>query len=123
MTVRDVLERDISPTANRSQHDAIRAAAADSLFIVAGPGSGKTTVIALRVLKLIFVDDIDPAAILATTFTRRAAAELRSRILGWGDMLRRAFLDQGPRPELAVRLRSLDFNLARSGTIDSLAED
>src|SRR5213593_2396279 len=90
-TVHGVLERDIGPDANRAQHDAVRATATDSLFIVAGPGSGKTTVIALRVLKLIFIDDIDPAAILATTFTRRAAAELRSRILGWGDTLRQRF--------------------------------
>src|SRR5437867_3412721 len=91
-TVLRVLGRDIRHSANAPQHDAISATSSQCFFIVAGPGSGKTTVIALRVLKLIFVDDIEPVAILATTFTRKAAAELRSRILGWGDTLRRAWL-------------------------------
>ena len=49
------LGRDISTQGNPSQNGAIRAPLNQSLFIVAGPGSGKTTVIALRVLKLIFV--------------------------------------------------------------------
>ncbi len=31
-----------------------------SIKVVAGPGSGKTTVIALRLMKLIFVDGINP---------------------------------------------------------------
>ncbi|NQE45247.1 ATP-dependent DNA helicase Rep, partial [ANME-1 cluster archaeon GoMg2] len=30
------------------------------LWIVAGPGSGKTEVLVVRALKLIFVDDINP---------------------------------------------------------------
>lgn len=64
-----------------SQRDAATAPFSESLFLVAGPGSGKTTVLALRVLKYVFVDDVDPAAILATTFTRKAASEPRSRIL------------------------------------------
>ena len=67
-----------------AQLECVTTHAAASLFVVAGPGSGKTTAITLRVLRLIFVDLFDPAAILATTFTNRAADELRSRILGWG---------------------------------------
>ncbi len=50
---------------------AISSHANESLFIVAGPGSGKTTVIVLKILKYIFVDDIAPDEILATTFTRK----------------------------------------------------
>ena len=51
------------------------------LFIVAGPGTGKTACLTLRILKLILVDGVSPRGILATTFTKKAAAELRSRIL------------------------------------------
>src|SRR6266702_2128569 len=51
------------------QRDCVQAPAGHSLFIVAGPGTGKTTAITLRILRLIFVDQFDPASILATTFT------------------------------------------------------
>jgi len=117
------LNRDISRQRNRSQNDAIRSALNQSLFVVAGPGSGKTTVIALRVLKLIFVDDIDPINILVTTFTRKAAAELRSRILSWGDQLRRVFIHQSRDSRVRSRLKKLDFNRIVTGTLDSIAEE
>ena len=68
------LERDIS--SNQDQNSAISSRADQSLFIVAGPGSGKTTVMVLKILKFIFVDDIAPSEILATTFTKKAAKEL-----------------------------------------------
>ena len=102
------LNRNISRQSNPNQNDAIQAPLNQSLFIVAGPGSGKTTVIALRVLKLIFVDDIDPSNILVTTFTRKAAGELRSRILGWGDQLRRVFMQQSAYSHLRSQLRRLE---------------
>jgi DNA helicase-2/ATP-dependent DNA helicase PcrA len=84
----DHLKRNIREEEDDNQNKAIGAPINSSLFVVAGPGSGKTTVVALRILKLIFVDGIDPSCIIATTFTRKAAAELRSRILGWGDQLK-----------------------------------
>lgn len=40
--VRDKLGRDIRIDVNEDQHNAITAAPDTSLFIVAGPGSGKT---------------------------------------------------------------------------------
>lgn len=108
------------------QHAAVSAAAGESLFIVAGPGSGKTTALALRVLRLVFVDRIDPKAILATTFTKKAATELRSRILSWGDQLRRAMLADPAiltsSPDLEEELRRLDLNRVTTGTLDSIAE-
>src|SRR5262249_29582700 len=52
------------------------------LFIVAGPGTGKTSCLSFRALYLIFVAGLRPRSIMATTFTRKAAAELRSRVLG-----------------------------------------
>jgi DNA helicase-2/ATP-dependent DNA helicase PcrA len=117
------LDRDIRRESNPDQNDAIKAPLDQSLFIVAGPGSGKTTAIALRVLKLIFVDGIDPSNILATTFTRKAANELRSRILGWGDQLKVAFMNNSSYGNIENQLHSLDLNRIITGTLDSIAEE
>ena len=87
----NTLKRDIS--SNKDQKKAILSKPDKSLFIVAGPGSGKTTVMVLKILKYIFVDDINPSEILATTFTKKAADELYSRILGWGDEIRNYIAD------------------------------
>jgi DNA helicase-2/ATP-dependent DNA helicase PcrA len=51
------LERDIKKDTNRDQNKAISAPINQSQFIVAGSGSGKTTVMALKILKFIYVDD------------------------------------------------------------------
>ncbi len=122
-TIVSLLSRDIRTQNDPSQHNAIQAPQNQSLFIAAGPGSGKTTVIALRVLKLVYVDDIDPSNILVTTFTRRAAAELRSRILGWGDQLRRAFLQNPAYSGIGSQLGIINFNNIITGTLDRIAEE
>ena len=115
------LKRDIST--NKDQNKAISSKIDQSLFIVAGPGSGKTTVMVLKILKFIFVDDINPNEIIATTFTRKAANELNSRILGWGDEIKKYLYKRITDEKKLKRLDIIDFNQIITGTIDSIAEE
>ena len=115
------LKRDIS--SNKDQNIGISSNLDQSLFIVAGPGSGKTTVIVLKMLKFIFVDDVNPNEILATTFTKKAAKELRSRILSWGDEIKNYLSNVLSDPKKIKKLERIDFNQIITGTIDSIAEE
>jgi len=60
------------------QRDAVTTSA-DPLCIIAGAGSGKTRVLTRRIAWHATEGSIDPRRVLALTFTRRAAAELRGR--------------------------------------------
>src|SRR2546421_8557737 len=51
-----------------------------NLFLDAGAGSGKTSVLVERFARSVVEDGIEPAAILTITFTEKAAAEMRERI-------------------------------------------
>ncbi|HUP75999.1 MAG TPA: UvrD-helicase domain-containing protein [Acidimicrobiales bacterium] len=53
---------------------------ADTLFISAGAGSGKTTTIVDRIVNLVVVEGVELQNIAAITFTEAAAAELRDRV-------------------------------------------
>src|SRR5437867_9372278 len=52
------------------------------LLIVAGAGTGKTTVLTRRIAWLIAEKRARPSAVLALTFTEKAAAEMHERVDG-----------------------------------------
>ena len=113
----DVLLEDLTP----EQRDAVTTSATP-LCIVAGAGSGKTRVLTRRIAWQAATGTIDPRRVLAVTFTRRAAGELRrrTRALGLRDdvaagtfhsialaILRNHWKDSGRRaPELLERRMS-----------------
>ena len=64
-----------------------------SVFVSAGAGTGKTSVLVERYVRAVCDRGVDVDSILVITYTRKAAGELRGRI-------RAALVDRG-RPELA----------------------
>ena len=50
-------------------------------MVLAGPGSGKTRVITYRIVNMILNNNIPPARILAITFTKNSAVEMKNRAI------------------------------------------
>ena len=80
---------------NEQQLQAIEARG--EVFVSAGAGTGKTSVLVERFVRAVCDEGLDVESVLVITYTRKAAGELRSRI--------RAALRERGRPDLA---RSLD---------------
>lgn len=69
---------------NKSQLEAIRHFKGPCMTL-AGPGSGKTTVLTHRILNLIENCDVKPENILVITFTKAAAEEMKERFVKISD--------------------------------------
>lgn len=109
------LDLNLRDEGNAAQFDSVAYDGDDVLQIVAGPGSGKTTTLALRALRHVFVDGILPENILITTFTRKAAREIRSRWLIYG-----AEIQDGVPSSL--QMDSIDLNRCMIDTLDSVVQ-
>lgn len=69
----------ITNNLNPAQYEAV-IAEPSNLLILAGAGSGKTRVLVHRIAWLIRTEGVSPHAILAVTFTNKAAKEMQQRI-------------------------------------------
>ena len=81
------------------------------LWVIAGPGSGKSEVLVLRTLKLVCIDEVPPKSIILTTFTEKAARNIQDRLA-----IYKNYLDQIDEHSL----RKIDLSEVRVGTLHSL---
>ncbi|MHB8585219.1 MAG: UvrD-helicase domain-containing protein [Thermoplasmatota archaeon] len=110
LSVDDLVARLQKATQKTYSSDQLRAIkhGTGALWITAGPGSGKSEVLVARTLKLILCEGVDPASIMLTTFTEKAAANLEARIASY-------LVDLGYSD-------SVDATELRTGTLHSLCD-
>lgn len=92
----DALNAQLAPGQKRimlseDQAKVVEASSAPTL-VVAGAGSGKTEVMSLRALYLVYRDELEPDSILGLTFTRKATANFTERLSRQLELMRRASL-------------------------------
>src|SRR5258708_30344916 len=94
---------------DQKQKDAVDHGAGP-LWLLAGPGSGKSEVLVTRTLKLLCVDNVAPRSIFLTTFTTKAARNLEDRLASYLAALQK----------VDSNLQSVDLADMRVGTLHSL---
>jgi DNA helicase II / ATP-dependent DNA helicase PcrA len=72
----------------------VAVAARGPICVLAGAGTGKTRAVAHRIAYLAATAQVDPARVLAVTFTTRAAGELRGRLRELGQLVPGTALDK-----------------------------
>lgn len=77
---KEKLEKNPDMQLTSYQEEAVLASRTQPVLVVAGAGSGKTELMAIRVLWLVANEYAKPQDILGLTFTRKAASELAKRI-------------------------------------------
>lgn len=92
------------------------------LLLLAGPGTGKTYQLALRIKHLVEEKEIDPDAIAVITFTAAAAANMRARI---SDTTEQAtYVSSNRQPECICTMHSLGYRIIRENAeLLELSED
>jgi DNA helicase-2/ATP-dependent DNA helicase PcrA len=66
---------------NKEQRQAVETIAGP-VMVIAGPGTGKTQILTLRIANILLKTDASPENILALTFTESAASNIRKRLVG-----------------------------------------
>ena len=93
MSLEPAMLRELLGVAFTDEQLAAACAPLEPAVVIAGAGSGKTTVMAARVVWLVVSGQVAPEQVLGLTFTNKAAAELAGRIRA---ALRRAGGPQAP---------------------------
>ena len=83
---------------DRNQEKAVNHITGQAI-VIAGPGSGKTTVVTARILNLIEKHNIPPSHILAIAFNRKAVEEMETRI--WRSLQAKSWLTKVRQPALS----------------------
>ena len=86
------------------EQSAVISAPLAPLAVIAGAGSGKSETMAARLVWLVANGYVQPEQVLGLTFTRKAAAELASRVRARLDGLRRVGLAEPVTGQRSVRL-------------------
>ena len=90
------------------------------VVVTAGAGSGKTRTLVARYASLL-ADGLSPRAVVAVTFTEKAAREMRSRVRqALTDLLKQASTEEERQRWIAV---NSEMDAARIGTIHSLCAE
>lgn len=109
-----------TPWAASPQQWAAISAPLEPAVVIAGAGSGKTTLMAARVVYLVLTGQVRPDEVLGLTFTTKAASELRGRIreaLLAAGALEDAGPDAGPDAEDVLEPTVATYNAYAAGLL------